>query len=106
MRAAALFLGLAIAATVITGAQCVVACVRPVPPPCHHSPDQPAKFCDSSFVLGEKQPVNVVEAPAVAAMVDAPHPLMAVPSCALPELASAGLRRHRPGEILPDILRI
>jgi hypothetical protein len=105
MRAAALVVILAISATILSGAQCVVACVSPTPPPCHHSPEKAAKICDSTFVFGEGQQVTVVETPAAG-----PATSVHIAEQPVPERAvlatSRDPRGHPPGDSGTLILRI
>jgi hypothetical protein len=106
MRAAALLVILAILATVIASAQCVVACAQPAgPPPCHHAPQKAAKACDSSSVFGERQPVTVIEAPSAGPVAsnrtfDSPP----LPGAAI--AAAVDPRLRPPGDSAPLILRI
>ena len=105
MRAAALLVILAISATILAGARCAVACVRPAPPPCHHSPEKAPPVCDSNYVIGEKRSAATVEAPSAA-------PVVAVVDFAAPAQSDAPTdpgrqpRRYPPGETAPLILRI
>jgi hypothetical protein len=105
MRAAVLFVILAISATVLSGAQCVVACVSPTPPPCHHSPEKGVKICDSTFVFGERQQVTVVETPASGAATNVHITGQPVPERAVLD-TSRDPRRHPPGDSGTLILRI
>jgi hypothetical protein len=96
----------AILATVVAGAQCVVACTQPAgPPPCHHAPQKAAKACDSSFVFGERQPVTLIEAPSADRVAsNRTFDSLQLPGAAI--AAAADLRLHPPGDSAPLILRI
>jgi hypothetical protein len=106
MRLAAILLILAISATMVAGAQCVVACVHPAaPPPCHHSPQKAAKTCDASSVFDEKRTVTLIESPVACDTgsrwnPDPPQP--PVPALA----AAASAHRYPPGERTTLVLRI
>jgi hypothetical protein len=105
MRVSAILLILALATTIVAGAQCVVSCVRPVsPPPCHHSPEKSAKICDSNSVFGEKPAVTALAPSSAAVMsVGAPEP----PAHRnFADAASVALRLYPSGKAAPPILRI
>jgi hypothetical protein len=97
---------LAILATVIAGAQCVVACAQPAgPPPCHHAPQKAAKACDSSSVFGERQSITVIEAPFAGPVARNPH--VEPPDQPGNSIAAAlDLRLRPPGDNSLLILRI
>jgi hypothetical protein len=106
MRAAALLLILAISATILAGAQCVVTCVRPATqPPCHHSPEKAQQTCDSSFVFGEKRAATVVEAPAASPAANRRNSGEPAPVCAT-LVPVAEPHEHPPGAADRLVLRI
>jgi hypothetical protein len=106
MRAAALLLILAISATILAGAQCVVTCVRPVTrPPCHHSPERAQQICDSSFVFGEKRAVTVIEPPSASPAATRRNPGEPAPVWATLDLA-AEPGEHPQGATCHLVLRI